>query len=272
MMPTARGCTAIGGIAVVAFALTQVGCFVADRHIDVKVRDPGAVSLHHADEAQGGALLPGDGQPGTAVVATGTFATGGTSSSAFELDADRLADHTIRLRWVHPPIIGGEIETVLPPSGRIRLEGTSDVASSLRLDAPTLRLPFVSTASGAADSDGAFVGYAAELTPASRSPGGASVAVSTALETPWSNVVEIRRRIKPRRGLALGVMLLNTLFWGAFGGAYIAAAPGFGAGTSGETAFRAVGWSSVAVGGLIDLILLPTLVGPSTSEVVFPAQ
>jgi hypothetical protein len=257
---------------IAGLALTQAGCFVAERHIDARVRDLGAVSLH-VDPGEGQStrvILAGDGQPASAMVATGTFPTGGSSSAALELDADRLPDRTIRLRWVHPPIVGGEIETLLPPSGRIRLSGTADVASTLALDAPNLRIPLVASLYSSTDTDGSFVGYGAAVSPPSQVPGGASVAVSTTLETPWSNVVEIRRRVKPLRGLMLGILILNSVFWGAFGGAYIAAAPGFGAGSSGETAFRCVGWGSLAVGGLVDLFLLPTILGPGTNEVVYP--
>jgi hypothetical protein len=257
-----------------AFALAQTGCFVAERRIDTKVRDLGAVSLR-ADSTERGPkseLLAGDGQPGSATIATGTFSTGGASSASFELDADRLQDRSIRLRWVHPPIVGGEIETVLPPSGRIRLSGTDDVASTIELGAPTLRIPLVATISSSTDSDGDFVGYAASVNPPNQVPGGSSLAIATTLETPWSNVVEIRRRVKPLRSLMFGAFILNSIFWGGFGGAYIAAAPGFGAGTSGETVFRAVGWSSIAIGGLIDLFLLPTILGPGTNEVVYQGR
>jgi hypothetical protein len=158
---------------------------------------------------------------------------------------------------------------VLPPSGRIRLSGTADVASILQLDAPSLRIPLVATTFPSTDSDGAFVGYSAGVSPPSEVPGASSVAVYTSLETPWSNVVEIRRRVKPRRSAMLAALLLNTVFWGAFGGTYVATAPSFGAGSSGETVFRAVGWTSIAIGGVVDLFLLPTILGPGTNEVVY---
>jgi hypothetical protein len=258
-------------LALLALSLAEPACFVAERHIDTTVRDPGAVSLH-ADSATGQApstVLPGDGQPERVTVATGTFETGESSSASFELDADRLPDRTIRLRWVHPPVIGGEIETVLPASGRIRIPDTDDVEGTIDLHAPTLRIPIVATISRATGSHGSFLGYAAGVRAPSEVPGGSGVDVFTSLQTPWSNVVEIRRRVIPYRGLMLGLLILNSVFWGGFGGAYIAAAPSFGPGTSGETAFRAVGWSSIAVGSLIDLLLLPTILGPETNEVVF---
>jgi hypothetical protein len=48
--------------------------------------------------------------------------------------------------------------------------------------------------------------------------------------------------VKPQRSTALWCSL-NGVLWEAFGVAYIATAPGFGAGSSGETVFRVVGWS-----------------------------
>jgi len=205
------------------------------------------------------------------VDASGTFPTGGSSSASFEHDADRLADNSIRVRWVHPSIVGGEIDTVLPPSGRIRLPGTDDVASTIRLDAPALSLPYSAYITPSSDSDGNFDGYAAGTVATPAEPH-ATVAVRTRLETPWTNVVEIRRRVKPQRGLAIGLFVLNSILWGAFGGTYIATAPGFGKGSSGETAFRAVGWTSIGIGGAIDLSLLPAIFWPSANDVVYPTR
>jgi len=189
------------GLALVSLALC--GCLAPERRIVATVRDPGAVSLHVVSwDGVNKEVLAGDGQPGSATAASGTFPTGGSSSASYELDADRLPDHTIRLRWAHPPIVGGEIDTILPPSGRIRLPGTDDVASTIRLDAPTLRVPYTAFITPSSDSDGDFNGYAASASAPQAVPAGASVAVATTLETPWSNVVEVRRRVTHQRSFA----------------------------------------------------------------------
>ncbi len=226
------------------------GCFAPERRILATVRDPGAVSLRAADaDGTSKEILPADGQPASAVVASGAFGTGGTKSAAYELDADRLPDRSLRLRWVHPPIVGGEMDTVVPPGGRIVLEGTDDVPATLRLDGPVLRIPYSAYLTPSYAHRGGFVGYAASASAPQAvvvSTGG--VVVPTLLETPWSNVVEVRRRVEPKRGGAIAILVLNSVFWGAFGGAYLATAPSFGAGSGGEKAFRAVGWGSIGLG------------------------
>jgi hypothetical protein len=273
MRSCAAGSKAWAAPAVALASFAFLGCFGPERHIVVKVRDPGAVALEFVpgDGSAHKEVLAGNGLAATGVVASGTFPTGGSSSASFELDADRLPDDSIRLRWVHPSIGGGEIDTILPPSGRIRLPGTDDVAGTIRLDAPVLSVPYSAYIVSTSDSDGNFEGYAAGTVATPVEPG-ATVAVRTRLETPWTNVVEIRRRVKPRRGLAIGVFVLNSVLWGVFGGVYIATAPGFGKGSSGETAFRAVGWSSIGVGGAIDLALLPAILWPSANDVVYPTK
>jgi hypothetical protein len=259
---------------VLLLVLLLDGCFAPERRILATVRDPDAVSLHALD-ANGTSkeILPADGQPASAVVASGTFGTGGTSSAAYELAADRLPDHSLRLRWVHPPIVGGEIDTMVPPGGRIVLEGTDDVRATLRLDGPVLRIPYSAYLTPTYAHRGGFVGYAASAGAPQAVVGSAGgVVVPTALETPWGNVVEVRRRVEPKRGGAIALLVLNSVFWGGFGGAYLATAPSFGAGSGGETAFRAVGWGSVGVGALIDLFLLPDALATSVDEVVYPAR
>jgi hypothetical protein len=240
---------------------------MADRSISATVHDPGAVALagQGSDSAEPREILAGDGAPRSVNVAAGTFSTGENTSASFELDADRLADKSLRLRWARPPIVGGELHTLVPANGRITFTGTDD-ASLFRREDGRLRLALASSLSSATDDDGGFVGYTASTTPV---PSGAlGVSVPLTLETPLGNVVEVRRKVSPRRGAALAIILLTSALAGAFGGAYVAAAPGFGKGTSGETAFRAVGWSVIGVGGTIDLFALPTLLAPSTNEVV----
>ena len=253
-------------LCLVLACFANTGCLLADRSIVATVRDPAAVSLSIA--APGGhdssASIAGDGEDRSVALAAGTFSTGRSASAAYELDADRLPDHSVRLRWAHPPIVGGELDTVVSTAGRITLTGTDD-ASLVHFEGSRLRLPLFASLSGATDGDGGFVGYSASTTPTPRL--GASVTVPLSLDTPTGNVIEVRRKVNPHRGVAIAAILVSSAFFGAFGGAYLAAAPGFGRGTSGETAFRAVGWSSVGIGGALDLLALPTLLAPSTDEI-----
>jgi hypothetical protein len=242
----------------------------ADRSIVATVRDPAAVSLSVGAPSgrDSNESIAGDGEARSVALAAGTFTTGRSASAAYELAADRLPDHGVRLRWAHPPIVGGELDTVVSASGRITLADTDD-ASLVHFEGSRLRLPLFASLSRATDGEGGFVGYSASTTPTPRL--GTSVAVPLSLDTPTGNVIEVRRKVNPHRGTAMAAILLSSAFFGVFGGAYLAAAPHFGKGTSGETAFRAVGWGSIGVGGAIDLLALPTLLAPSTDEVVEPS-
>ena len=252
-------------VTVLASLIPQTGCVLANRSIVATVRDPAAVSVSVGTNE----VIAGDGEPRSVPVAAGTFSTGASASSSYQLHVDRLPDKSLRLRWVQPPIVGGELYTLLPADGHITILDTAD-ANVVQLDDSRLRIPLLASLSSASDSDGGFIGYRASVGPTQ--PPGASVSVPLSLDTPLANLLEVRRKVSPRRGVALAVFLGSTVFFGAFGAAYIASAPSFGKGTSGEAAFRGVGWGSVAAGGLVDVLMLPTLLSPSTDLVIEPKR
>jgi hypothetical protein len=100
---------------------------------------------------------------------------------------------------------------------------------------------------------------------------GGSLAAPFALETPWSNVVSVRQTVTPMRGAALGGMLVSTLLFGGIGGLFLAlSCHDTSADCTGS--LHTLGWVFVGIGGLLDLLLLPTLVAPSRDTVVFPPE
>ncbi|HVY49679.1 MAG TPA: hypothetical protein VHB21_27485 [Minicystis sp.] len=262
-------------------ASTQAACVVAQRDVLVRVRDPAEVTLASASPGSGGRVVwhrpLGEGPTHDVVVAAGTFAEDGVRSTSYELRADRRDDGGIVLRWTHPAIGGGDIQTLLTPEGRIRLPATDDARGIVPSGPlpPELSVPCASWLAEETDSDGGFTGYGAYF-GARRAPaiGFAKVVVPLSLETPWSNVVEVRRRVSPRRTGAIvgaiattaGGALLSTMLFALASNADDPSSHG------GADVLHAIGGTFIGTGVVVDLLLLPTIVASSEDERVYPRR
>jgi hypothetical protein len=162
---------------------------------------------------------------------------------------------------------------VLASDGKIIFAGTDDTSAEVPFGSlpPHLSVPCDVWLSNRADSDGGFAGYGAEFGPrGSPESTEAKVRVPILLETPWSNVIEVRRRFEPRRKGALiaaiattgGVALVSSLFMALANGAD--SPPGAG------TPMRVIAGGFIAAGVLTDVALLPTILASSTDEAVYP--
>jgi hypothetical protein len=248
------------------------GCFSWERST-VTLRDPAEVRLARDWSADPGEVLPPGRDPQTAAVTAGTFDTGAGARTAYHVDAVREPDAGMSLRvGAGVAMLNGE-QHVLVSSGGVFVQTghpLRDLISEDVLQGADLRLPRCLSVSRSYSYDDDFLGYRADV--ASRcAPGVLSVPVR--LETPWSNVREIRHVKTPQRQGALIAMAVTTaalvLPGAILAGLHAGASSRDGAGSS---TVGALGWTLVAVGGGFDLAFLPTAVAPTETTVLRPGD
>jgi hypothetical protein len=279
-----QGRNSQGLVALAFLAALQPACVSATRSVVVRVRDPDQVALSAPSRA-GAEKQVLDGSKRDGVVAAGAFETGGVSSVVYDLRAIRGEDGSIALSWARPPIINGERQLLLRGDRSIVVPDTDDasfVVPSTGALPPSMKLPCEVWLAQESASEGGFIGYSAQFAPLrppnDAAPYGAPLRVPLLLETPWSNVVEVRSTSEPKRRGAIIGALVTTLATGALATFMILVANGVTEPVNqandniGPKIIRGMGWGFAGVGATVDVLLLPTILAPSSKTVVYPGR
>ena len=210
-------------IAFVVGATHQLGCGGPTVTYRIRVREPSEVAVSSPTAE----VLPAATTPTEALLARGSFASGEASSTSYEAFAAREPDGGLILRWGLVRVLDGDRRTLVAPDGLLSLSPSeSDDTHFLRspadraafLDHPRARLHLYATLDSAystSEDSTDFIGYNGFLTG---EPAGV-VNVPVTLDTPWSNVVEVRREERQHKRMAsIGGIVLTTFITGIVGG------------------------------------------------------
>jgi hypothetical protein len=249
-------------LGVVVAALADTGCLSESITTRIEVKDTRDVSLH----TSGGVLGPSDAE---AKLADGAITPEPGAMTRYALHAVRDPSGAIAFEWkLGAPLLNGEHQTVLEAAGVLTEEtpaSRAPIVTAEALAAPTLRIGSCATLREVA-AKGVFVGYRASEDRAlceidtPRSARGATVPYE--LETPWSNVRELRQTVEPQKGFAIGCMAAATALFGGLGGLVL----GFASPKNGW------GWALVSTAVVIDLAWIPTLVASPRDTFAYPPE
>jgi hypothetical protein len=156
---------------------------------------------------------------------------------------------------------------MVPPSGTLHLGETvlDAIASSATLAHRSYALDACSEIARSGSRYGGYTGV-----PLSLEPCGGAVALRVTLDTPWDNVVEIKRETSNMRGLALAGIFLSTLSFGLPGGILYGTTLGESSGAPCTNVQRIIGGSFFVVRLLVDLLFLPTILVPDHTTTAYP--
>jgi hypothetical protein len=196
-----RPCIAFAPALILAIGASACGY---DDSTTVRVRDPSTVTLRRDWPGERSVVLDDSPTPRTATVTVGTLPTGNTSAARFRVDALRGDDGSTALKVeTSLPLQNGDQHVLVPAHGILALP---DPVSSALLQDDALRLLRCLSLEKAYDTEDYPVGYTVTL---SSWCSGAGI-VPMRLETPWSNVAEIRRTSTARRGVAIAGIVLGS--------------------------------------------------------------
>jgi hypothetical protein len=244
---------------VVAAATSSMGCMTTDV-TRVYVRSQADVALI---DVHGSTVLPPGLGPREAPTEHRTLPMAEKSTAMFTLDASRDARGDIAIQWKAPvPRSEGEIHEVLGSRGLATpASGAPDVMSPWLVKRPTLVLPSCASLAPRRE-ESAFVGYEPVF-------GGACddrSAILYSLETPWSNVAQVRRTRRPNRMAAASLAVVSSVVLGV-PGAILSTVNTSG---SAETPVRMAGGFLVGLALLMDIAMTPTLLARERVTILYP--
>ena len=257
------------GSALIAAALCCAGCFYEDV-TTVTLRDPGGARLSTNDENGARVVLPEGRAAITVDVARGAIKTGRASRARFRLEAVRGGDGSVALRVdTRVALPDGDERVAFGADGAIEQPfALGEVAppSAFR-DPGGLRLPQCLALRKVFTEDSDAVGYDITASPSCSDPSDTRIA-SMQIETPWSNVVEVRHVSTPNRAISLvaiavsAALLIPGLMVIAL---HASATTNVG---DGSPALGTLGDLLVGIPALIDLAFLPNLLAPTRTTVL----
>jgi hypothetical protein len=230
-------------------ALGASGCLAESTTTRVAFDDMRYVTLRAAN----GALGPSQSE---ALLAEGAMSPEPGALSRYSLGASRDANGSIAFEWkLGAPLLNGEHQTVVGAQAPLELteplpsEGDRYVTRAT-LTAPEFRLASCATLRGVSVK-GTYVGFrAAEWESPCFGDSRLAASIPFTVETPWSNVRDLRQTVEPMTGFAITAMVVSTLVFGGLGATVFAL----------DSPRNGWGWGLVSTGAIIDLAWIPTLI------------
>jgi hypothetical protein len=252
-------------VTIACLMVLSVGCApIQTVTTTVVLRDPSAVALL---SPSGDLLVAPVAGVADAPLARGRADTGPGSSAAFEVHARREPDQSTTVEWSSSlPLGNGDRHTVVPANGALSLDQPLDSMVPLRSrTAPSLRFQWCTsiTQRFSRGGPGAYwVDPHACTNPTYVAfPTQPAIVAPYILDTPWSNVVEIRERTTVDHATGWAIFGVFTGLFGSLSAVAFAVPHSTGVKLG-------LGIPLATLGLAVDVSVLPTLFSPSHDVVI----